>query len=646
MAELIKMPKMSDTMTEGVIAEWHKKVGDTVKSGDVLAEVETDKATMDLEAYEEGTLLYIGVEKGASVPVDGVLAVIGAAGEDYKASLNGSSGGSSQPGSQESTAAEVPKTASSEPVPAPSGDVKKDEIATNLPDREILSAAPAGNTNASVIRMPKMSDTMTEGTLVTWHKKEGDTVKAGDVLAEVETDKATMDLEAYEEGTLLYIGVKEGSVVAVDEIIAVVGEKGANFKVLVDGNGSPSAPAASPAPVANAPATSAQPATNRTSGSETANQNVQADLPANAATDLSYGGEVGDGVSAPSGANPGGANPSHTEESNGRVKASPLAKRIAEEKGISLTQVHGSGPDGRIVKSDVESFVPSRSAGAVDVPTTVLSQPKPAVQPAAPAQPVAQPAPAAPQPSPAPVTQAAASAGTPERDRSTGGDYEDVPVSQMRKTIARRLGESMFSAPHFYLTMEINMDKSMEMRGTVNGVSPVKISFNDFVIKACALALKQHPNVNVSWLGDKIRKYKYVNIGVAVAVEDGLLVPVVRNADQKTLSTISGEVKDLAGRAKEKKLQPKDWEGSTFSISNLGMFGIDEFTAIINPPDACILAVGAIKQAVKVEEGEVKPTNVMKVTLSCDHRAVDGATGAAFLQTVKELLENPMRMLV
>ena len=628
MAELIRMPKMSDTMTEGVIAEWHKKVGDKVKSGDVLAEVETDKATMDLEAYEEGTLLYIGVEKGASVPVDGVLAIIGADGEDYKALLSGSSGGS-----QETPAAEVPKEApkpapsggasssANGAAPAPSGDANKAEVATNLPDQKAISAAPAENVNASVIRMPKMSDTMTEGTLVVWHKKEGDTVKAGDVLAEVETDKATMDLEAYEEGTLLYVGVKEGSVVAVDEIIAVVGEKGANFKVLVDGSSSSGAPAASPAPAANGQPAPAQPAANGASGSETAEQNPQANLPANAATDLSYGGEVGDGVSDPGQASPGGA-----AESNGRVKASPLAKRIAEEKGINLTQVHGSGPEGRIVKSDVESFVPG-TAPSQPKPAT----PAPAAQPAAPAPAASQPAPAAPQPSPAPVTQ---------------GDFEDIPLSQMRKTIARRLGESMFSAPHFYLTMEINMDKAMEFRGTVNGISPVKISFNDFVIKACALALKQHPNVNASWLGDKIRKYKYVNIGVAVAVDEGLLVPVVRNADQKTLSTISGEVKDLAGRAKDKKLQPKDWEGSTFSISNLGMFGIDEFTAIINPPDACILAVGAIKQTVKVEDGELKPTNVMKVTLSCDHRAVDGATGAAFLQTVKELLENPMRMLV
>jgi pyruvate dehydrogenase E2 component (dihydrolipoamide acetyltransferase) len=274
------------------------------------------------------------------------------------------------------------------------------------------------------------------------------------------------------------------------------------------------------------------------------------------------------------------------------------------------------------VKSDVESFTPGTAVPAA----------KPAPQAAPAPQPAAEQKSApAPAPSPAPQAQ---------------GEYEDFPVTQMRKTIARRLSESLFTAPHFYLTMEINMDKATELRGTVNGISPVKISFNDFVIKAVALALKQHPNVNSSWLGDKIRKYKYVNIGVAVAVDEGLLVPVVRNADQKTLSTISGEVKDLAGKAKDKKLQPKDWEGSTFSISNLGMFGIEEFTAIINPPDACILAIGSIKQSVKFEDGVAKPTGVMKVTLSCDHRVVDGATGAAFLQTVKQLLEDPMRMLV
>ncbi|WP_266366834.1 pyruvate dehydrogenase complex dihydrolipoamide acetyltransferase [Tellurirhabdus rosea] len=582
MAELIRMPKMSDTMTEGVIAEWHKKVGDTVKSGDVLAEVETDKATMDLEAYDEGTLLYIGVEKGQSVAIDAVIAVIGAAGEDYQAALNGGNGAA--------PAAPAESPVAEKPAPAPAGGAPE-QVATQTPAPQAVSAAPAEEVNAAVIRMPKMSDTMTEGTLVKWLKKEGDTVKSGDILAEVETDKATMDLEAYEEGTLLYVGVQEGAAVAVDAVIAVIGEKGANFKVLLEGG--PSNGGASAADSGNATAQQ-----NRTDGPPQASQ------PANAATDLSYAGENGNGA-----------------ETDGRVKASPLAKRIAEEKGINLSQVQGTGPEGRIVKRDVEAF-----NGA---PAAQPAAPQPA---AAPAQPAPQAAPApAPQPAPAPVAL---------------GEYEDIPVSQMRKTIARRLSESLFTAPHFYLTMEITMDKAMDLRGKVNEVAPAKVSFNDFVIKAASLALRQHPAVNSSWLGDKIRRYKYVNIGVAVAVDEGLLVPVVRNADQKTLSTIAGEVKEMAGKAKDKKLQPKDWEGSTFSISNLGMFGIEEFTAIINPPDACILAVGAIKQTVKFEGEVAKPTNVMKVTLSCDHRVVDGATGAAFLQTLKGYLEDPMKMLV
>ncbi len=540
---------MSDTMTEGVIAEWHKKVGDKVKSGDILAEVETDKATMDLESYEEGTLLYIGVEKGQAVPIDAVIAVIGADGEDYKALLNGESGGSQAP--------------AAEPAPAPAAEAPKAEAAP----APAAPAAPAEDVNATVIRMPKMSDTMTEGTIVAWHKKEGDTVKSGDILAEVETDKATMDLEAYEEGTLLYVGVKEGESVAVDAVIAVIGEKGANYQALLNGSSAP-APAAAEAPKAEAAAPAAAPATASDNG-------------------------------------------------DGRVKASPLAKAIAEQKGIDLKQVKGSGPEGRIVKADIEGFKPSAA-------------PAPAA-----AQPAAAPAPAAPASAPAPVAAPA-----------PAGEYEDLPVTQMRKTIARRLSESLFTAPHFYLTMEINMDKAIDLRGKVNQVAPAKVSFNDFVIKAAALALKQHPAINSSWLGDKIRRYKYVNIGVAVAVDEGLLVPVVRNADQKTLSTIAGEVKDLAGKAKERKLQPKDWEGSTFSISNLGMFGIDEFTAIINPPDACIMAIGGIKQTVIFDGDTPKPTNVMKVTLSCDHRVVDGASGAAFLQTFKQLLEDPMRMLV
>lgn len=534
MAEVIRMPKMSDTMEEGVIAEWHKKVGDVVKSGDILAEVETDKATMELESYEEGTLLYIGVEKGGGVPVDALIAIIGKPGEDFQSLLTG---GKSAPA----------EAAAPAPAPVP--------VASPA-----APSAPQAHIDATIIRMPKMSDTMEEGVLVSWQKQVGDTVKAGDILAEVETDKATMELEAYEDGTLLHIGISAGSSVPVNEVIAVIGKPGADFQALLareNGQvGSPVAEAA-PAQVTSAPVAA-----------------------------------VAEEVSEASSAD--------------RVKASPLAKKLAAEKGVDLSQVQGSGDNGRIVKRDVDSFVPASKPVAAPAPTKAV-----------------------------------------EAQSVQEGGYEDTPVSQMRKTISRRLSESKFTAPHFYLTMEINMDKAMALRPQLNEISPAKISFNDMVIKACALALKQHPAVNSAWLGDKIRKYNYVNIGVAVAVDEGLLVPVVRDADKKTLSVISSEVKEFAGKAKDKKLQPKDWEGNTFSISNLGMFGIDEFTAIINPPDACILAVGAIKQtAAFKEDGSVYPTNVMKVTLSCDHRVVDGASGSAFLQTVKKYLENPMGMLV
>jgi pyruvate dehydrogenase E2 component (dihydrolipoamide acetyltransferase) len=424
--------------------------------------------------------------------------------------------------------------------------------------------------------MPKMSDTMEEGTLVSWQKKVGDKVKSGDILAEVETDKATMELEAYEDGTLLYVGIKEGEAVPVDAIIAVIGEEGANVEgLLARENGAAPAETAAPAQAAS-------------------------------------------GATAPGAAAVNGSEKAvSVADSSERVKASPLAKRLADEKGINLSEVAGSGDNGRIVKRDVDEF-------------------KPSAQPSAPASaPAAQPAPAA-------KAEASPAASAP-----ASGDFVDTPISQMRKTIARRLSESLFTAPHFYVTMEINMDKAMALRPQLNEVATAKISFNDMVIKACAVALKQHPAVNSAWLGDKIRKYNYVNIGVAVAVDEGLLVPVIREADKKTLSAISGEVKDLAGKAKDKKLQPKDWEGNTFSVSNLGMFGVDEFTAIINPPDSCILAIGAIKKvAAFKEDGTVYPTNIMKVTLSADHRVVDGATAAQFLLTVKKLLEEPMSMLV
>ncbi|MBO2031248.1 pyruvate dehydrogenase complex dihydrolipoamide acetyltransferase [Siccationidurans ginsengisoli] len=566
MAEIIKMPKMSDTMTEGVIAAWLKKVGDKVKSGDILAEVETDKATMELENYEDGTLLYIGPKEKDSVPVDGVLAIVGKEGEDISVLLNGQ-GGASAP-----QAAAAPAPASPAPAPAP-------QAAAPAP-APAAPAAPANGKKATVVRMPKMSDTMTEGTIAAWLKKVGDKVKSGDVLAEVETDKATMELENYEDGTLLYTGPKEGEAVAVDGVLAIIGEEGADIQALLGGQ-------SGGAPAAAAPAETAAPSASAAAAPAAAPQ----------------------------------------AESTGRLLASPLAKSIAKDKGVDLRQIKGSGENGRIVARDLENAQPGASPAPAAAPAAPASAPSEYIQAALPEQQAAKPA-AAPAP--------AAAEGT----------YTDTPVSQMRKVIAKRLSESLFTAPHFYLTMEILMDKAMETRVKLNELSPVKLSFNDMVIKASAVALKQHPAINSSWLGDRIRQNKVVNIGVAVAVDEGLLVPVIRNADGKGMSQIATEVKELAGKAKSKKLQPAEWEGSTFTISNLGMFGIDEFTAIINPPDACILAVGGIKQTAVVKDGALAIGNIMKVTLSCDHRVVDGATGAAFLQTLKALLEDPMRMLI
>ncbi|MEE1884279.1 2-oxo acid dehydrogenase subunit E2 [Pedobacter flavus] len=541
MADIVRMPKMSDTMTEGVMAKWHKKVGDKVKSGDVMAEVETDKATMDLESYWDGTLLYIGVEEGKAVPVDAIIAVIGKEGEDYKAALEAEGGKSESP-----KASEIQESEKSE-----------------SPKAEGLSEADLEKMGVTVIRMPLLSDTMTEGVIAEWHKKVGDKVKDDDILADVETDKATMEVMGYATGTLLHIGVEKGKAAKVNGIIAIVGPEGTDVSAIVaQGDAAPAAKkeeAAAPAKETSANA-----------------------APVEAKSD-----------------------------SDSRVKASPLAKRIAKEKGIDLSQVTGSAEGGRIIKKDIENYTPAVKSASQEVGKTDSQV-----------------------------------ANTPSIPQFIGEEkFTEKPVTQMRKTIAKRLSESLFTAPHFYLTMSIDMDGAIAARAKINEFATSKISFNDLVLKAVAIALKQHPAVNSSWLGDKIRYNEHVNIGVAVAVEDGLLVPVVRFADGKSLSHISAEVKDFAQRAKAKKLQPADWEGSTFTISNLGMFGIEEFTAIINPPDACILAVGGISQVPVVKNGAVVPGNVMKVTLSCDHRVVDGATGAAFLQTLKALLEEPVRLL-
>ena len=541
MAEVVKMPKMSDTMTEGVIAKWHKKVGDKVNSGDLLAEVETDKATMDFESYQDGTLLYIGPKEGEAVPVDAVIAVLGEEGEDFQALL---SGGDAAPAKEEE------KT-----------EAKAEEAAAPASSDSTVTAEDLGVT---VITMPLLSDTMKEGVIAQWNFKVGDTIKSDDAIADVETDKATMEVTAYADGTLLYVGLEAGEAAKVNDIIAIVGPEGTDVTPLLNQPAAaPKAEAKSQEKAPEASTTSAPAVTTTTSSSD-----------------------------------------------DSRVKASPLARKIAKEKGINLNDVKGSADGGRIVKKDVENFVPAAKASA------------------------------------APAQEAKAETKTISLPTFVGEEkYTESNVSQMRKTIARRLGESLFTAPHFYLTVSIDMDNAIAARTQINEVAPVKVSFNDMVIKAVAVALKQHPAVNSSWQGDKIRFNQHTNIGVAMAVEDGLLVPVVRFADGKTLSHISAEVKDFAGKAKSKKLTPADWEGSTFTVSNLGMFGIDEFTSIINSPDGAILSVGAIQQIPVVKNGAVVPGNVMKLTLGCDHRVVDGATGAQFLQTLKGLLEAPIRLL-
>lgn len=546
MAEVIRMPLLSDTMTEGKIISWNKKVGDKVKADDVLAEVETDKATMEVNGYVDGTLLYIGIRAGEAAKVNQIIAIVGKEGEEYKSLLDGDA------------AAVKPVKEKQAPI--------NDKQETSNQKQETVSL-PAG---AKEIRMPLLSDTMTEGKIVSWNKKVGDFVKADDVLADVETDKATMEVVGYEEGTLLYVGVEAGNAAKVNEIIAIVGKAGTDVSAYVAaekaGGNSQQLAVGSDQPAAQSEVTVSQSTTNT----------VAAEEP--------------------------------TASSNGRVKASPLAKKLAADKGIDISKVSGSGDGGRVTKKDVDGYVPA-------------------------ATPVQTPA------SKAPMPVAAFTAAAQE-------GHTDVPLTQMRRVIARRLGESMFSAPHFYLTMEINMDNAMIARTHLNELSPVKISFNDFVIKAVALSLRQHPNVNSSWMGDFIRMNHHIHIGSAVATPDGLIVPVIRFADQKTLSQIAAEAKELYGKAKDKKIQPSEFSGNTFTISNLGMMDIEEFTAIINPPDSAILAVGRIKEVVVKKGDGFAVSNFMKLTMSCDHRTVDGAVGAAFLQTLKKYLENPVTMLL
>ena len=577
MAEVVKMPRLSDTMTEGVIAAWHKKVGDKVKKGDVLADVETDKATMELESYKEGTILHLGAEEGGKLQVDDLLVIVGEEGEDISSLVSES--GSDKPAAE-----------NKEEKPAEEAAAEPDEQKKESKENSGGGSAPVKDLSSipEVVLMPRLSDTMTEGVIAAWSKNVGDKVSKGDVLAEIETDKATMDLESYREGVLLHQGAPAGEKIQVNDLLAIIGAE--DFKIDEILAAAKSGGSAQPAAKEEKPETAekAESKPEQVSGAK---------------------------------AQPSAQQPAQQEVVNeGRILASPLAKRMAEDKGIDLRYVKGSGDNGRIIKSDIDNYEPPAQAA----PAPEAGEAK------------------APKADEAPKAQVAPFVGAGAEE-----GYTDTPNSQMRGVIAKRLGESKFMAPHFYLTISVNMDKAMKSRGAMNEVSPAKISFNDFVIKAVAMALQKHPAVNSSWMGDFIRTYKHIHIGMAVAIPEGLIVPVIRFANQKTLSQIAAEAKELGGKAKSKKLQPNEFSGNTFTISNLGMMDIDEFTAIINPPDSCILAVGTIKEEVyRKENGEFDVRNIMKMTLSCDHRSVDGAVGAAFLQTVKSYLENPMLMLI
>jgi pyruvate dehydrogenase E2 component (dihydrolipoamide acetyltransferase) len=542
MATIITMPRLSDTMTEGTVAIWLKKVGDTIKEGDILAEIETDKATMEFESFNSGVLLHIGIEAGQTAPIDSLLAIIGKEGEDISSLISNTSNSKSKEEKVE---------------------VKEDVAQPTTQNLQPITL-PAG---VKVITMPRLSDTMTTGTVASWLKKVGDAVKEGDILAEIETDKATMEFESFNEGTLLYIGIQEGESAPVDSVLAIIGPAGTDITGIAEnyskgGEASAVAKTETPAPVA-----SSQP------DQET------------------------------------------TTSDNGRIFASPLAKQIAKDKGISLSQVKGSGENGRIVKSDVENFTASSSQQQTVIPSAVEGT--------------------------LPTTQNL------QPKTIIAGEVvtEEIKNSQMRKIIAKRLAESLFTAPHYNLTIEVSMDEAMKSRAMINSVPNTKVSFNDMVIKACAMALKKHPKINSQWKEDAITINHHVNIGVAVAVEDGLVVPVLRFTDAMSLSQIGESVRDLAGRAKTKKLLPNEMEGSTFTVSNLGMFGIVEFNSIINQPNSAILSVGAIIEKPVVKNGQIVVGNTMMLSLACDHRTIDGATGAQFLQTLKMFIENPVTML-
>ena len=592
MAEVITMPRLSDTMTEGKVAKWHKKAGDQVKEGDVLAEIETDKAVQDFEAEFDGVMLHVGVEEGNAAPVDSLLAIIGEEGEDISAHLEegstakkeSDSGTDQSAQKSEETAEKSEASSSEEGVPEEfktedentavetSEPVEKEDGASSEQENQ-KPAAPSeqsGNSEipegVEVINMPRLSDTMTEGKVAKWNKNVGDQVKEGDILAEIETDKAVQDFESEFDGVLLHQGVEEGGATPVDQILAIIGPEGTDVSAILSGGGKKEKPVAS-----STPEQEAKPAQNNESEQE---------------------------------------KPAATSTDDGRLAISPLARKMAAEKGIDVKTLQGTGENGRIVKKDIEAYQPATKSAA-EKPATTAG--------AAPAAPSIQ---------------------------YTPGETTETPNSQVRNIIAKRLSESKFSAPHYYLMMEINMDRAIEARNQINALPDTKISFNDMIIKATAIALKKHPMVNSSWSGDKIIHHGDINIGVAVAIPDGLVVPVLRNTDRMSYMEISAAVKDMAGRARSKGLKANEMEGSTFSVSNLGMYGIETFTSIINLPNSAILSIGAIIEKPIVKDGQIAVGNIMKISLACDHRVVDGATGAEFLQTLKTYLEQPLTLLL
>ncbi|MGB3605628.1 MAG: pyruvate dehydrogenase complex dihydrolipoamide acetyltransferase [Psychroserpens sp.] len=591
MAEVINMPRLSDTMEEGTVATWLKKIGDKIEEGDILAEIETDKATMEFESFNEGVLLHIGIEEGETAKVDTLLAIIGEEGEDISEYLNGNASETKADDKEASSSNDIEdktdETASEEETETKttSEEAAKDDSKTNSEEKDTAKdELPEG---VIVVTMPRLSDTMEEGTVATWLKSVGDMVEEGDILAEIETDKATMEFESFQSGTLLHIGLDEGATAKVDSLLAIIGPEGTDVSGVAKNFKTGGASTDDKTSTGAVKDTESEPSDSEVKSEKKVESKDSTSSPTPKAETKKETPKTNS--SAPSGG----------ETSNGRLFISPLAKKMAEEKGINVSQVKGSGENGRIVKRDIESFTPAAQQASVG------------------------------------------------KFVATGEeDFDELPNSNMRKAIAKNLAKSKFTAPHYYLNVEFDMENAMAFRAQYNSIPETKISYNDMIVKACALALKQHPQVNSQWFDDKMRLNNHVHIGVAVAVPDGLLVPVVKFANEQSLPQIGAAVKEYAGKARNKKLALDEMEGSTFTISNLGMFGIESFTSIINQPNSAILSVGAIVEKPVVKNGLVVAGNTMKLTLACDHRTVDGATGAQFLQTLKGYIENPITMLV